>query len=90
MACYELKSGLENIKKFLKRVLRLEIPIRTTAIKMKHIVQEKKRYRYAKVIFTSVYKKKMTNQIFHNDKTDESHIFIKKSRSLKLSYHSFL
>lgn len=68
MACYELKSGLENIKKFLKRVLRLEIPIRTAAIKMKHIVQEKKRYRYAKVIFTSVYKKKKKK----NDKSNFS------------------
>lgn len=57
MAGYELKSGLENIKNFSKRVLRLKIPIRTTAIKMKHIVEGKKRYRYAKVIFTSVYKK---------------------------------
>lgn len=58
MAGYELKSGLENIKNFFKRVLRLKIAIRTTAIKMKHIVEEKKRYRYAEVIFTSVYKKK--------------------------------
>lgn len=65
MMGYELKSGLENIKNFFKRVLRLKIAIRTTAIKMKHIVEEKKRYRYAEVIFTSVYKKK-------NDKSNFS------------------
>lgn len=80
MMGYELKSGLENIKNFFKRVLRLKIAIRTTAIKMKHIVEEKKRYRYAEVIFTSVYKKKKWQIKFFTMTKLTNHMFLSGDR----------